>query len=272
MRTAARRHGLVGLLAAGSVALGLTATNAAAAAEVSGARINAGGGGFMATDGTPWVADGSAWSEGGSKFSISRAVAGAAEPQVYSTERRGARSYTVPGHAAGTYRVVLHFAETQYTAAGKRVFDVTAEGSTLLSRLDVFARVGGYRALTTSFDVPVMDGVLNLEFVARVDRSTVSGVEVVPVGAIPSATTTSSQPSATATATPTASASSTPTATTTTVGTTSTPSATATSTATTTTSSSTSAPTAPGTTTTPTTTTTTTTPTPTSATTPSATT
>src|SRR5215218_2177416 len=119
MRTAVRRHALVGLLAAGSVALGLTATNAAAAAEVPGTRINAGGGAFTATDGTPWVADGSAWSEGGSKVSISRAVAGAAEPQVYSTERRGARSYTVPGLAAGTSRAVLPLAGTRTTPAGR---------------------------------------------------------------------------------------------------------------------------------------------------------
>jgi pectate lyase len=207
MITGARRHGMVGLLAACSVALGMTATATAAATPVQGTRINAGGGSFTGTDGAPWVADGSAWSEGGSKFSISRAVEGAAEAQVYRTERRGARSVTVPGLPAATYRVVLHFAETEYSASGKRVFDVTAEGSTILSGLDVFARVGGYRALTTSFDVPVTDGVLDLGFLGRVDRSTVSGIEVVPVGATPSDTTstTSSTPAPTAsTSTPAA--------------------------------------------------------------------
>src|SRR4051794_35957286 len=178
-----RRRGIAGLLALASAALGLTVTTGAAAADVPGTRINAGGGAFTAADGSAWVADGSAWSDGGSKFSISRAVAGVSVPEVYRTERRGARSYTVGNLPAGTYRVVLHFAETQYTPPGKRVSDVTAEGSTLISGLDVFARVGGYRALTSSFDVPVNDGVLDLGFVARVDRSTISGVEVTPAEA-----------------------------------------------------------------------------------------
>src|SRR5215218_9118567 len=119
MITTARRNGMVGLLAACSVALAVTATGTAAATPVQGTRINAGGGAFTGTDGAPWVADGSAWSEGGSKFSISRAVEGAAEPQVYSTERRGARSYTVPGLAAGTYRAVLPLAGTRTTPAGR---------------------------------------------------------------------------------------------------------------------------------------------------------
>src|SRR5215213_886461 len=235
MITTARRNGMVGLLAACSVALAVTATGTAAATPVQGTRINAGGGAFTGTDGAPLVADGSAWSEGGSKFSISRAVEGAAEAQMYRTERRGARSVTVPGLAAGTYRVVLHFAETEYAASGKRVFDVTAEGSTILSGLDVFARVGGYQALSSSFDVPVTDGALDLGFVARVDRSTVSGIEVVPVGATPSAptATTSSTPAPTATTSstpaPTATTSSTPAPTATTS---STPAPTATSTST----------------------------------------
>jgi pectate lyase len=200
MRKTARRNAVVGLLAAGAVAMGLTATNAAAAVQPT--RINAGGAAFTGTDGAPWVGDGSSWSDGGSKVSISRAVEGAAQPQVYRTERRGARSYTVPGLAAGTYRVILHFAETQYTSSGKRVFDVTAEGSALLRGLDVFARVGGYRALSTSFDVLVTDGVLNLGFGARVDRSTVSGIEVLPVGDAP-ATGSTPAPAVTPTPTPT---------------------------------------------------------------------
>ena len=69
----------------------------------------------------------------------------AAPMQVYQTYRvGGAFTYTIPGlTAGGNYTVRLHFAETFWTAAGKRLFNVAINGAPVLSNFDIFAIGGG---------------------------------------------------------------------------------------------------------------------------------
>ena len=71
----------------------------------------------------------------------------------------------------GTYKVTLKFAENFFTAAGKRVFDVTAEGATVVNDLDIWTAAGGK---DIAYDVPVTvqvtDGTLNLNFLAGVEN------------------------------------------------------------------------------------------------------
>ena len=55
--------------------------------------------------------------------------------------------------------------ESWWTTAGARVFDVTAEGQTRLSGVDVFKAVGKGAAYDRTFRVPVTDGTLNVGFV-----------------------------------------------------------------------------------------------------------
>ena len=53
-------------------------------------------------------------------------VTNAAPAAVYQSERAGQFIYTIPGLTAGAqYSVLLHFAEFYWTAAGKRVFNVS---------------------------------------------------------------------------------------------------------------------------------------------------
>ncbi len=65
--------------------------------------------------------------------------------QVYQTYRYGGGfTYTIPGlTVGGNYTVRLHFAETYWTAAGKRVFNVAINGATVLSNFDIFSSAGG---------------------------------------------------------------------------------------------------------------------------------
>lgn len=50
---------------------------------------------------------------------------------VYQTERNGALSYTIPGLQPGaSYTVLLHFAETYFSAAEDRFFSVAINGTT----------------------------------------------------------------------------------------------------------------------------------------------
>jgi hypothetical protein len=67
---------------------------------------------------------------------------------VYQHARAGTFTYTIPGLTAGTqYPVLLHFAETYFTAAGDRVFNVAINGATVLNNFDIYATVGVNAAL-----------------------------------------------------------------------------------------------------------------------------
>jgi hypothetical protein len=62
-------------------------------------------------------------------------------------------TYTFPGLTAGTsYIVRLHFAELYFSAAGNRVFDVSINGTAVLTNFDIFAAAGAqYTAMVEQF-------------------------------------------------------------------------------------------------------------------------
>lgn len=140
---------------------------------------------------------GSAWGPSDS------AIDGTDMDLLYQNNRWGMTGYAVAVPASGTYTVRLHFAEVVMASAGRRVFDVLAEGAVRVNDLDVYGRVGPARALVEQFAVTVTDGTLNLGFQAVVEDPMVSGVEVVGGTAttttIAPATTTTSAPSPTTT-------------------------------------------------------------------------
>jgi trimeric autotransporter adhesin len=80
-------------------------------------------------------------------------IANAAPVTVYQSERNGTFNYTVPGLAPGAqYTVLLHFAETYWTAAGQRVFDVAINGTPVLANFDIYATAGANKALVEQFN------------------------------------------------------------------------------------------------------------------------
>jgi len=77
----------------------------------------------------------------------------AAPMGVYQHGRAGVFTYTIPGLTAGsTYTVLLHFAETYFSAAGDREFNVAINGTTVLTNLDIYGTVGKDAALLESFN------------------------------------------------------------------------------------------------------------------------
>jgi uncharacterized protein YjdB len=63
---------------------------------------------------------------------------------IFSTERYGSLSYTIPGRPlAVTQMVTLYFAETYVTAAGARLFDVIINNKKVLSSFDIWVSAGG---------------------------------------------------------------------------------------------------------------------------------
>ncbi len=76
-------------------------------------------------------------------INLAQPGANAAPMGVYQNGRAGVFTYTVPGLTAGSsYTVLLHFAETYFTAAGNREFNVAINGTTVLTNFDIFATVG----------------------------------------------------------------------------------------------------------------------------------
>jgi hypothetical protein len=139
-------------------------------------RINAGSTGYTGPGGAVWSSDTDY--SGGFTYSTTHGIAGAKDQQAFQSERAGMSGYAIPVPQAGVYRVTLDLAEIYWTAAGKRIFSVTAEGQPAVSNIDIYKLVGGFRALEISFDVNVTDGVLNLGFTASVDHPKVDGIQV----------------------------------------------------------------------------------------------
>ncbi|MDB5421620.1 MAG: glycoside hydrolase, partial [Brevundimonas sp.] len=101
-----------------------------------------------------------------------------ADPDVARTFRSGAFVYAVP-LADGDYSVTLTFVEP-HAEVGQRVFDVLAEGQTVLTNLDVRALSGGLlTVLRREIPVTVRDGVLTLRFVPKKGDAIVSAIEIV---------------------------------------------------------------------------------------------
>jgi hypothetical protein len=102
----------------------------------------------------------------------------------------------------GEYEVRLYFAEifTGAQASGARAFDVGIEGETVLDDYDVFADVGGYKAVMKSFKVTT-DDELNIDFNHERQNPMVHGIEIVKLSGARAAP--SPQPTPTADPTPT---------------------------------------------------------------------
>ncbi len=76
-------------------------------------------------------------------------VPNAAPVAIYSTERWGPCTYTIPVNK-GSYTVRLHFAETKF-GSGERKFNVAINGRRVLSNFDIAAEAGKDKALVKDF-------------------------------------------------------------------------------------------------------------------------
>jgi Malectin domain/Bacterial TSP3 repeat/Fibronectin type III domain len=143
--------------------------------------VNAGGVQYTAGDATVFAAD--AKFSGGSIYTTTAAIAGTADDRLYQSERFGNFSYNIPV-PNGDYEVTLKFAEIYWTSAGQRVFNVLIEGKTVISQLDLVAKVGPKAAYDVVVPVTVADGVLNITFQSVVENAKVSAIKVVPTEVI----------------------------------------------------------------------------------------
>jgi hypothetical protein len=90
-------------------------------------------------------------------------------------------SYTIGGFTPGSDNTVrLHFCETFHTTAGSRVFNVSINGTQVLTNFDIFATAGGENiANIQEFTEPAnSSGQYVILFTTVTDKALISGIEI----------------------------------------------------------------------------------------------
>lgn len=130
-------------------------------------------------------------------------TAGVTDPapmQVYQSGRINAFTYTYAGLTPGaSYTVRLHFAEYSFSAAGLRKFNVSINGTPVLTNFDIYATAGGkYKAVVEQFNETAdVNGNITISFTnGTAGSAMVQGLELIAASGTPA-------PTPTPTATPT---------------------------------------------------------------------
>jgi hypothetical protein len=140
---------------------------------------------FVDHKGQRWRADD--YFVNGFRTSDRRRVKGTDDPELFSAERFGHFSYSIPVDKRGSYTVILHFVEMYYGpqlpgggGVGERLFHVFCNGQTLLRDFDIYKEAGSLQVLTKRFSniKPSAQGKINLDFEPVVNNATVSGIEI----------------------------------------------------------------------------------------------
>lgn len=151
-----------------------------------GVRINSGGGGAWSSDGLWFSPDSAVLS--GTMLATAQPIAKTLDQALYrdaraSTGGQPAAEYSLqlPNRA---YTLRLGFAEidTTYACSGCRVFDVMAEGESVLPHLDLAHSPGAFHAVEHVVEALVMDGELRLSLGAGSHGALISAIEVYPLG------------------------------------------------------------------------------------------
>jgi glucuronoarabinoxylan endo-1,4-beta-xylanase len=102
---------------------------------------------------------------------------------LFSNERYGAMSYTIPGFTAGsTYSVTLYFAETYLTSSGSRVFNASINGSAVLANFDIYATAGGQNKAVAKSFMATADGSgqIAIQFTSVTENPKINGISIIP--------------------------------------------------------------------------------------------
>ncbi len=145
-------------------------------------RINCGGPEVASPDGGTWEADSGAIT-GTGRYEAKTDVEGAESDLqgIYRTERWANRGLAYRlAVKPGRYLVVLHFAETNkiFSAAGKRVFNVSINGEERHAKVDIFAKAGFNKAWKLPTEVEVKEKEILLELRRVKSGPALKGIEV----------------------------------------------------------------------------------------------
>ena len=149
-------------------------------------RLRAGQSSYTDHDGNIWSADNYFFM--GRVDAIKGSVSGTHDPDLYDSERYGNFTYAIPV-PPGTYSVTLRFAETwvgpQGTdggGIGSRVFNVSCNGTNLLTNFDIYKEAkGAFLAVDKTFHglTPNGQGKLLINFSPVEEYAEVRAIEVI---------------------------------------------------------------------------------------------
>jgi len=145
----------------------------------SGVQINCGGPAVG-----PFIADADFAGGGTINHTNTINLSGVTNPApmaVYQSARVGHFSYTLPGFNPGSSHTVrLHFAETFFKTTGSRTFNVSINGTTVLTNFDIVAAAGTInKAVIEQFTPPASStGDYVITFTSVINQSLVSGIEI----------------------------------------------------------------------------------------------
>jgi hypothetical protein len=126
---------------------------------------------------------------GGTVRTVTDPIAGTTDPAIYQSERTGTFTYKLPV-PDGQYDLKLHFAETKYTAANQRVFDIDVAETTAAPdlHLDIYAQAGADKALVKTIPGVWASGpgngawgTITITSTAIVGEPVIAAIEVVPL-------------------------------------------------------------------------------------------
>lgn len=136
--------------------------------------------------GVSWLSD--RYFGGGTQLQRALAAVGTDRPRLYQWERYGRFSYYLPVVDGKTYSVKLYFSEGYFGrdklvsgGPGSRVFDVFANGRTLLKDFDILRETSpGHDSVVKTFSgiEPLNDGIIEVEFQPVHDYALVNAIEV----------------------------------------------------------------------------------------------
>ena len=103
--------------------------------------------------------------------------------RIATTTTNGAKSftYTIPGFTAGSSHTVrLHFCETFFTTKGSRVFNVSINGTQVLTNFDIVAASGGQNIANIQQFTATADasGHITITFTSTTNNALISGIEI----------------------------------------------------------------------------------------------
>lgn len=98
--------------------------------------------------------------------------------------------FDIPTTPGSSYQVDLLFSEIWRGGfdVGRRVFDVSLEGTVVLDNFDIYSEVGARTAIVKSFDITATDGNLDIDFTHIKNNPAIAGIVVTEVGSNPTNT------------------------------------------------------------------------------------
>lgn len=139
---------------------------------------------YADSQGKVWAPDALVVSPGTNLFSVTDPIAGTlpgtSDQALYQNSRWAenfTETFSLPN---GDYTVVLKFAELWANSVGQRVFDVSINGSKVLSDFDLYATAGPDVAVDKVFPVTVTGGQIVVSFAATQNNATIGAIEILP--------------------------------------------------------------------------------------------